>query len=353
MKLSVAQSSPSWVVLQLLEECNLRCSMCYEWGDSGAYHGSRELASLDVDVALRVIRECAPQRPTFELFGGEPLLYAGIWDVIRAIRDAGCELAFPTNGTQLERHAEQLVACGPDRLWVSLDGPERINDAQRGRGVYKRVMRGLAAVIAEKQRRGSELPRLGVTCVVSPVNHLHLAQLFGELDLGQLSFVSLELQSFVTEQQYSDYVRLLRTDFGIPAAPYARAYLRDPAFFAVIDRDALAEQMQRVRAMCKAHSIRFFSQPRMIDADNIDRYLRGAWDAMPDKRTRCAVPWKYAEISARGDVTTCHTFYDAPIGNVYERPLLEVWRGDKAEQLRAHLREQLLPICTACCRYYQ
>ena len=93
--------SPRCVVLQLVEECNLRCSMCYEWGETGAYHDKRELAVLDLEVARRVIEECAPAKPYFELFGGEPLLYPGLFDVIGWIRDAGCELAFPTNGTLL------------------------------------------------------------------------------------------------------------------------------------------------------------------------------------------------------------------------------------------------------------
>jgi radical SAM protein with 4Fe4S-binding SPASM domain len=108
-----------------------------------------------------------------------------------------------------------------------------------------------------------------------------------------------------------------------------------------------------VRAACAARGVRFRSSPRTTTAENLDRYLRGDWDSMVDRRSRCAVPWTYAEISARGEVTPCHTFYDAPIGNVHEQPLLEIWRGARLQQLRAHLRTGLLPICTACCRYYQ
>jgi len=107
-----------------------------------------------------------------------------------------------------------------------------------------------------------------------------------------------------------------------------------------------------VRDACVARGIRFYSQPKTLDVANLDCYLRGDWDRLTDKRTRCAMPWTYAEISARGDVTTCHTFYDLAIGNVYDQPLLEIWRGERLKQLQAHLRQQLFPICTACCRYY-
>jgi radical SAM protein with 4Fe4S-binding SPASM domain len=347
-------SAPSWVVLQLLEACNLRCAMCYEWGETGAYHDKPQLAALDLDVALRVIDEVLPARPTFELFGGEPLLYDGIWAVVRRIREAGCELAFPSNGTLLEKHAEKLVELAPNRLWISLDGPEAVNDAQRGHGVFRRVLRGLGALVAEKRARGRRLPELGITCVVTPANHRHIEELLLEtLDLSDVSFVSLELQSYLTEAQHRAYVRFLRDQFAIPAAPYARAYVRDPGRFAEMDCGVIARQLARVRAVCGERGIAFFSQPKTIDEANITRYLRGDWAALADRRSRCAVPWKYAEISARGDVTTCHTFYDQPIGNVHQQSLLEIWRGEALARLRAHLRSELLPICTACCRYHQ
>ncbi|MDP3008637.1 MAG: SPASM domain-containing protein [Methylococcales bacterium] len=57
-------------------------------------------------------------------------------------------------------------------------------------------------------------------------------------------------------------------------------------------------------------------------------------------------------ISERGEVSTCHSFYDLPIGNIYEQSLLTIWRGERLKQLREHLRKELFPICTACCRYY-
>ena len=73
---------------------------------------------------------------------------------------------------------------------------------------------------------------------------------------------------------------------------------------------------------------------------------------MADHHQRCAVPWMYAEISARGDVTTCHTFYDVTIGNIYDRSLIDIWHGERAAKVRSHLRRELFSICTACPRYY-
>jgi radical SAM protein with 4Fe4S-binding SPASM domain len=353
MSLLIAPEMPSWVVIQLLEKCNLRCRMCYEWGETGAYHELAKAEMLDLATVLRTVRECLPSRPTFEFFGGEPMLYPGIWKVIDLIREGGCDLAFPTNGTLLERHAERLVRSPPTRLWISIDGPEEVNDAQRGAGVFQRVMRGLAKLESLRKARGSACPKLGITYVVTPENHRHVAEFFMEgIDLSMLECVSIELQSYLTRTQVAEYARYLEDGFGITSAPGTYSYVRDPASFGAIDVDFLTRQMQRVAQECASRGILFHSQPGTLTEDNLRRYLAADWTGMVDRRSRCGVPWLSAEISARGEVTTCHTFYDLSLGNIYEKSLSEIWKGERIQKLRRDLRKGMLPICTACCRYY-
>ena len=154
------------------------------------------------------------------------------------------------------------------------------------------------------------------------------------------------------EAQYSAYVQLLKEKFGVTSAPCAKAYVRDPSVFAGMEVNRIASQIIKVRTACAEHNIRFFSQPRTLSAENLRSYLNADWDGLIDKRSRCGFPWAYAEISARGDVTTCHTFYDLTIGNIYNQSLLEIWRGQQLKAVQAYLREGLFPICTACSRYH-
>jgi radical SAM protein with 4Fe4S-binding SPASM domain len=353
MRLDETPPYPAWVVVQLLEACNLRCTMCYEWGESGVYREQARPAALDLPVVRRVLEECLPARPHFELFGGEPLLYPGLFAVLRLVTDAGCTVALPSNGILVEQHAADLVACRPTRLMLSLDGPEAVNDAQRGAGGFARVQRGLDALASEKRRQGSRWPAVGITCVVTPANHRQVAELFLDaLDLTAIEHASIELQGFVTPAQYRAYAALLGEELGVAAAAHARAYVREPATFAAMDRAALAEQLERVRQACQSRGIAFRSQPASLDGAALDGYLRGEGAAIPGARRRCASPWTCAEISARGEVTTCHSFYDFSLGNVHEQPLLAIWRGERARRWRACLRRRLLPICPACCRYY-
>lgn len=353
MKLSDAIRAPSWITFQLLEHCNLRCRMCYEWGETGAYHAREKPASLELPLVLQTVDECLPGKPLFEFFGGEPLLYPGIFDVVTRIRDGGCQLAFPTNGTLLEAHAERLVATAPTRVWVSLDGPAGINDRQRGAGVFERAMRGIETIDRLKRAKGSRYPELGITYVVTPDNFREVESFFLEaVDLSRLSCVSIELQSYATAAQAQAYGNVARERFGVSSTPCANAYVRDPAVFAGIDIESLTRQMSAVHRACAGRGIVFHSQPKTLQPDNLRRYFAGDWQAMADWKPRCGVPWVAAEISARGEVTTCHTFYDVSIGNIHDRSLLEIWQGARAREVRAHLRDQLFPVCTACCRYY-
>lgn len=343
---------PSWIVIQLLERCNLRCNMCYEWGESGAYTALPGLAELDLDVLLERLEECLPGKPRVEFFGGEPLLYRGIWKLLQVLGDAGCDVSFPTNGTTLARHARRLVSANPTRVWISLDGPKEINDAQRGAGVYDRATRGIDAIDRLKHKTGDPYPELGLTFVVTPDNHHTIEEFFLELDLSRFGAVSIELQSYVTAEQHRHYASVAREKFGVMTTPSAAAYVRDPAVFADVDADAVACQMRGVQDECRQRGIRFFSQPHTLESETIAAYLSADWTAMADHHRRCAVPWMYAEISARGEVTTCHSFYDITVGNIYERSLIDIWHGERAAEVRSHLRRELFSICTACTRYY-
>jgi radical SAM protein with 4Fe4S-binding SPASM domain len=327
--------------------------MCYEWGQQGAYHQHSAVAELDYDVAERVIAEVAPYRPYFGLFGGEPLLYPRLAAVLELIQRCGCGVDIPTNGLLLGAHADMLVETGPRRLWVSLDGPQAINDRQRGAGVFRRVTAGLAQLYEARQSRRREYPKLGVTLIVTPLNHRHVQPFFEELLTNfRLDHISIEFQNYATPAEYRAYCQALRQDFAVGAAPVAAGVIHEPACFDAIDCEELARQILAVKHLCEQRQVYFIAYPKTISAANYRAFFTANWRAMADWKSRCAFPWIYAEVNARGNVTSCHTFYDLTLGNVYEQGLLEIWRSAAYEHYRSHLRRALFPTCTACSRYY-
>src|SRR5262245_2620991 len=77
--------SPLGYKLVLTYRCNLRCVMCYEWGDVGWCHDdprSHSASELAWEVIERLVEEASPSHPYFILHGGEPLLYSRFAELV-------------------------------------------------------------------------------------------------------------------------------------------------------------------------------------------------------------------------------------------------------------------------------
>lgn len=344
---------PRWIVFQLLEACNLRCKMCYEWGENGSYFEKENLKQLDIEIVKNVIRECSVVEPYFELFGGEPLLYPHLEEVLCEINKINGKVDIPTNGTLLGKYAQLLVKYPPRRIWISIDGTQEYNDAQRGKGVFQRAVKGIDALHREKLKQGSHYPEIGVTMVVTPDNYLSVEQLFvHELDPSMFDWYSVEFQLYITDNMYTRYNRLLKDEFNLPDSIYAKGLIRDPEMFQSIDIDRLMVQIERVKKHCAENNINLIGYPKVIEKDNLRSFYTAQWDDMKEKKARCSLPWAYVEISASGDVSPCHTFYDYSIGNINDNTMYEIWNGDRLKEYRKVIRKGMLPICVACSRYY-
>ena len=92
--------------LVLTYKCNLRCLMCYEWGDVGWCHELPRAAiakELDWVVIERLFAETGRRRPYFILIGGEPLLYSRFGELAQLLRRTKSFAITCTNGMMLDR----------------------------------------------------------------------------------------------------------------------------------------------------------------------------------------------------------------------------------------------------------
>ncbi len=357
MNTEIAQGLPKSISLQVTDACNLRCTMCYDWGETGIYtrsDGPRKASVLDLELAKRVVRELEPARPMYSLFGGEPLLYPGLEELVRTVKDAGSLIDTPTNGTLLRQHAAMLVDVAFDLVRVSLDGPRAINDRQRGAGSYDAAIDGIAALQREKRAAGKDSPLVGIIYTVTPENHAAIEQLFlHDLDLDAIDTVTIQMQNYVTPEMGAAYARLLRSEFGLSSERYWRALLRSPGDFTGIATAELARQANRVRQHLQVRGKAVQLLPPTLTAASLDAYCAARWDEMADTYTGCCVPWLAADITASGELAPCHVFYDLVMGNLHEHSFTALWNGERYRKLRAHMQKAgLMPICAGCCILY-
>jgi MoaA/NifB/PqqE/SkfB family radical SAM enzyme len=126
---------PPFLFLALTSACNLRCHGC--WIESKT---TRELSLDDIE---RLIAAGKRQKSFFyTLLGGEPFLYAGLWEIIE--RHPECYFQIITNGMFLDDEtARRIRQAGNVTPLVSIDGLRADNDDRRGEGVFDAAMAGL------------------------------------------------------------------------------------------------------------------------------------------------------------------------------------------------------------------
>ncbi|TBR22259.1 radical SAM protein, partial [bacterium] len=136
--------SEFWV--HLTQTCNISCTHCLvSSGPDGEKGPDKSFLLADIDQA------CELSARRFYFTGGEPFAHPDLMDLIAfVVEEKASELVVMTNGTLLtpERLA-RLAAFDRKRLrfQVSLDGASAaVNDAIRGKGVFEKASRGLAAL---------------------------------------------------------------------------------------------------------------------------------------------------------------------------------------------------------------
>jgi MoaA/NifB/PqqE/SkfB family radical SAM enzyme len=119
--------------------CNLHCEHCFVYRDGNPNEAPRSIRQeMDEDSMLETLEALRDRHGSHAMLwmGGEPLLKKQL--LARGI-GLFARNTVTTNGTI------PLVDFGPQVLYVvSLDGPEDVNDAIRGEGVFRRVLRNLA-----------------------------------------------------------------------------------------------------------------------------------------------------------------------------------------------------------------
>lgn len=283
-------AQPISVTTELVNRCNLTCSMCY----TANHHETKAALSLE-DIA-RIVRwdgETPLACASFGM-GSEALLYKNIRQALKSAKDAGVmDIFLFTNGVLLTPDLSAfLVAEGVSRVFVSLDAATPETYARiRGKNVLPLIEDNIKALLAEKARRGSALPITRVSFCVQPENR-H------------------EQDAFL--EKWRDLVD--RVDFQV-----------------LWDHD----QVDAARAVGAANPI-----------DGAD----GPSDR-PRMEAFCHYPFSYLSVWANGDVSPCCNFYGKGLvlGNVKTDTLPEIWNGPALAALRrGFLEGDPHPVCRTC-----
>lgn len=175
------------VELQLLTtlRCNLKCTYCSESvGDVVGSDGHVSYAFADLEAFID--KHLAGKEVYVTFYGGEPTLNKAYMAQVMA-RYPEFRFQLQTNGTLLDALPGEVLARLSNVL-VSIDGGENVTDGYRGRGIYRQVMKNVAAV---RGRVGGTLTAR-VTWSSDATGFEELDALLGTFDYVYFQFVAGE-----------------------------------------------------------------------------------------------------------------------------------------------------------------
>ncbi len=123
-------------MVNITNRCNLKCRHCFVFRDDNPTDKKRE---MDTETMVKRLGELQERHgiQTMVWMGGEPLVRQ---DVLRKGTKLFPKNHVTTNGTI------DLIDLPRCTYVVSIDGPQEINDAVRGKGSFRRVMKTLSRV---------------------------------------------------------------------------------------------------------------------------------------------------------------------------------------------------------------
>lgn len=335
---------PVLAVLRPSDACNLQCKICFDRGEQTVSatwprEPQEPAPALTIREWQALVAELLKSRCSFYLTGGEPLLSENTLPIIAAIKAGGAYVSLNTNGVLLAKRADELVACGLDKIILSLDGPREIHDAVRGPS-FDALAAGVAAVREAQGRRGRKTPVMRAQCVISPhnVSHLHeTAKAVKALGLSEIRFQHL---MFVTDRAACQVAEFLKQ--GSARVRFSSLLLAPGA----LDVDVLRSQLALLQG---ERGIQIGFEPPLKPAD-LPAYYNEAAQGL---HKGCLSPWRRIVVSPQGDVGPCQGI---SLGRYPGEAALEIWNGPTFRSFRKQLIENgLFAFCSRCCHreYYK
>ena len=341
--------------LRLTDRCNLRCRTCGQWGDHGFLHGQslKSLKEREVPPArwLEVMTDLVSHghRPIVYLWGGEPMLYEGVLDLIAGATEKRLPVSIATNGTRMAECAELFVKAPLFLLQVSIDGHcadlhNRARPAQGNGNSFDRILEGLAAVQEQRKARRSDLPLIASLTVISSLNFRYLPDIYENLR-SKVDLFVFYLSWWIDEEHARKHEEDFSRRFGsLPTKHWGWIGDWKPDDYKELSRH-LQTLLTKSRRPSNPPVILI---PPILGSDSLKAYYTRHQSRFGSNR--CTSIFMAAEVNSNGDVSPCRDYSDYVVGNIKEANLTELWNGEKYRFYRKSLTEQgLMPVCSRCC----
>lgn len=300
-------SSPHYCCFSISMKCLFSCKTCYIWKQKEDF--SQELPIEKWKEAVEHLTGFLDQNIDIIITGGEPLLKAGILDLIRSCSRMGYRISLQTNAFLIDEElAKKLEDAGLWRVGISLYSLRgEVHDFLRGRqGAYERVSRAI-----------DNLARF------APGIGINIQTLIMEINLEDL----VSMAEWVENDGRLDYILYL-----VPMLPFGAE--KDDAWFTKDTyRLIWPQDPGRANAICdelidKKNYFKKIANP-ILQLQAFKRYFDRS---LAYDKTECTMGLRGINMDPAGNVFLC--FLKEPIGNIRENNLGDIWGSQRAEEIR-------------------
>tara|TARA_B100000989_G_scaffold112589_1_gene82659 strand:- start:10053 stop:11096 length:1044 start_codon:yes stop_codon:yes gene_type:complete len=283
---------PNTVLLELVNRCDLECTMCYQ-----GFRNDANKSVLDESILDKIFIDFKKNKLNSLMFSAsEPLLYKKINTVFQRAKDADImDIFLFSNGTLLnEKNSRMILESSLTRLFISIDAASEETYNKVRIPVSKRLL---------DQNRLEKLEN-------NIKNFIHLRDNVYKktLPLVRTSFVALdknkhEINAFINKwKNIVDSVEIQKK--VIPHSAFEEA------------------KMNEIRS---------------------EKVIMKDYD--------CKEPWGQMTIWSDGTVSPCCATFgrNIPIGNVTNQTISELWRSKNMQSIRESFRENTpKSVCKTC-----
>lgn len=343
------------VSIRITDLCNLRCHTCGQWGDNGFMHGTnlQKLSSEEVSPELysKLFDDLTKNKhyPNIYLWGGEPTLYKGLFQVIENATKQRLPVSIATNGHGLMNAAARFVDIPLFLLQVSVDGhSETIHNRVRpsaGNGdAFHDVVTGLEAVSNEKRKKKKKLPIVATLTVISKENVNHLVDIYNRFK-GYTDVMVFYLSWWIDEEQAQKHTEDYFHRFGEEPKLH-RGWIGK---WKPEDFNRLSSQLIELKKLSRSiKNPAVTILPDISSAKELQEYYTNHNERFG--YNRCISIYQALELNSNGDISPCRDYHDYVVGNIKEDSIIDLWNCDKFSTFRQNIEQNgLMVVCNRCC----
>lgn len=270
--------------------CNAKCHMCNTWK-----YPSKKEDEISVDIYKKL-----PFMKTVNVTGGEPFLRDDIEEIIAVLREKTKRLVISSNGFFTDRILNLFRKRKDIGIRISIEGLPRANDELRG--IKDGFDRGLRTLI-ELHHMGIKDIGFGIT--ISDKNVKDMIELYHLAKMMKLEFATAAVHN-------SFYFHKFDNKFENPDI-------------------AIEELKKLISELLKSKKIKDWF--RAYFNYGLINYIKGDPRLLP-----CEMGFDSFFLDPYGEIFPCNVLEES-MGNLKEKSFDEIWKGDKAIEIREKVKK--------------